>query len=352
MKIKEVVRNRATTFQDDDVHNDITDILSRQPSNGGSGTLDFSLSRVHTLMYPVNRLDLFESLSLGMNTSMDSLYADNTIFTAYDIQGRKRNDLLGSITGAVIGGGDNYGMNMNTVANIMMPRSNTDVDEHKHEFVTAQESLMSRGNESIGNAIGSGLSTMVAEVFDNITKGYFADEGEAIGTPTRSTYKGAEHRVKTYSWKISPRNINDLMAIIDIYKTFTFYSYGSGRSSKSVVNGANYLIKQYEDMLKSGKTGVNDVTLTGSQILETFKYVKVMTNPTLWYIRNYEPGLSQFKNTSVFGPANIINVKINNAPEGKYQGFARTPNYSSSFELEVTFREAISHTRDTIGNFL
>lgn len=318
------------------------------------GSSDYNFSQYHTnaltLSYPTNRLNLFEQIA--NNNMMDSLYKDNLIFNAYDLSGnRTRNGILGSAID-VITGKDNYGLNSNSLVNIMMPRSTTDIDEHTHEFVTSEQSLMSRGNDSIGNAIGSGISTMVADIFDNMTKGHFADSGEAIGTPTRATYKGAGHRTKTYTWKLSPRNLADLVSLMQIVRAFALYSYGTSSNSKIVGSLANDIITGIRNHY--GKNhDINGVNLTSEDIINSFRYVKVMTNPTLWYIRNYNhKSLGALNDSSIFGPANIINMKINKVPDGTFQGFSSAPNMASSYLIEITFREAISHTRDTITNVI
>lgn len=304
------------------------------------------------LQYPYNRLNLYEQLAY--DSMLDSMYKDNMIFTAYDLNGRKRTELAG-ILGSIMGGKDNYGMtnSNNMVANIMMPRSDTDIDHHKHEFVTSEESLMSRGNGSFGNAVGSGMATMVSGVFDNISKGFFADHGEAIGTPTRATYKGADHRTKTFSWKLTPRNAKDLNALLSILKVFVILSYGNSHKSKEVSKGISGVQNWVEANIFSNfrSEGNQTETITNS-ILESFKYVKVMSNPTLWFIRNYNHGSLGGQNSSIFGPANIVDIKVNSTPDGHFNGLAKYPNFSSSYIIEITFREALSHTRDTIMGVL
>lgn len=303
---------------------------------------------VPTLQYPVNRLNLYEELFYSVDLR-DSIYKDNTIFTAYNMTSRTHSSLSSNLFDIALGR-DNYGLNSETIANIMMPRSNSDVDEFAHEFQTSEASLMSRGNQSVANAIGSGLSTMVAGVFDNITKGFFADHGESIGTPTRSVYKGAEHRTKTYSWRLTPRNDNDLIALLQIMRTFAVLSYGIGHSSNQINNYVDMAIGAIRDHWGLDRGGVrDDTTLTSEAILNTFKYVKVMSNPTLWYIRNYNHQSVGMPDYSMFGPANITNIKIDKAPDGHFQGLAKYPNISATYDIEITFREALSHTRETIG---
>lgn len=308
--------------------------------------------RVHAppvLQYPVNRLNLLEELYYNVDLR-DAVYKDNTIFTAYNMTSRKHSDLSRSLLGLSVGG-DDYGLNANAVANIMLPRSNSDIDEFSHEFQTAEASLMSRGNNNVANAIGSGLATMVAGVFDNITKGFFADQGEAIGTPTRSVYKGAEHRTKTYSWRLTPRNDNDLIALLQIMRTFAILSYGTGHDSRPVGDTLNQLIEGIKDHYrdKSGLSFDDGFTTLSMDVAETFRYVKVMSNPTLWYIRNYNHQSVGMPDYSMFGPANITNIKIDRTPDGHFQGLAKYPNISATYDIEITFREALSHTRETIG---
>lgn len=304
---------------------------------------------IPTLQYPVNRLNLYEELFYSVDLR-DSVYKDNTIFTAYNMSSRTHSSLSSNLFDIALGR-DSYGLNTETIANIMMPRSNTDVDEFSHEFQTSEASLMSRGNQNVANAIGSGLATMVSGIFDNITKGFFADHGEAIGTPTRSVYKGAEHRTKTYSWRLTPRNDNDLIALLQIMRTFAVLSYGVGHNSSQVGKGIDTLIdgiKTYYENKHKVKFE-DEFSTTSMDIAEAFRYVKVMSNPTLWYIRNYNHQSVGMPDYSMFGPANITNIKIDRAPDGHFQGLAKYPNISATYDIEITFREALSHTRETIG---
>lgn len=307
-----------------------------------------------TLTYPANRVKLYEQLAYDQ--MLDSMYKDNTIFTAYDMTSRRRSDLHGQLVGnKLFGGMDNFGVNPKSVANIMMPRSESDIDEHNHEFVTAEASLMSRGAGTIGGAVGSGIATMASEIVENVTKGYFSDRGEAIGTPTRATYKGADHRTKTYSWRLTPRNPDDLFALLSILRVFALTSYGYGSNSRDVESTLEDIAYSLRDFHKGGYKAdgsrmfnTDGVNITLADIIESFKYIKVMSNPTLWYIRNYNHNSLGQIDTSIFGPANIVNMKINKTPNGQFQGLSMFPNLSAHYDVEITFREALSHTRDTV----
>lgn len=301
------------------------------------------------LQYPTHRKSIMDHVTY--EALQDKLYKSSTLFTAYDVNTRELNSMQEER--GWYGNGDNYGMNEKMIASILMPRSDIDVDAVQHEYDTIYASLMTRGGEDgLAGGIGSAISTAIFSIADNLMKGVFADEGESIGTPTRSVYKGSGHREKTYSWSISPRTVEDLVAILTIIKTFTLLSYGvSGKSNltqevigeivaterrmwnqiRNVV-GADDLHDEYKTMMASG--------------LEYLSHVRVMRNPTLWYIRNFvgvESRVSDF-----FGPANITRVEVNNNPDGKFNGFAKAPAQSSSMTINVTFREAISHTRNTI----
>lgn len=301
------------------------------------------------MQYPTHRKSIMDHVTY--EALQDKLYKSSTLFTAYDVSSRELNTMQEER--GWYNSGDNFGMNEKMIASILMPRSDTDIDSVQHEYDTIYASLMTRGGEDgLAGGIGSAISTAVFSIADNLMKGIFADEGESLGTPTRSVYKGSGHREKTYTWNITPRRVEDLIAILTIIKTFTLLSYGvSGKSNltQEFIGEIMALERKMWNEIRGvvGAEGLhNEYKTTLATGLEYLSHVRVMRNPTLWYIRNFvgvESTVSDF-----FGPANIIRVDVNHNPDGKFNGLAKAPAHSSSMAISVTFREAISHTRNSI----
>lgn len=301
------------------------------------------------MQYPTHRKSIMDHVTYEV--LQDKLYKSSTLFTAYDVASRELNSMHEER--GWYNSGDNYGMNEKMIASILMPRSDTDQDIVTHEYDTIYASLLTRGGEDgIAGGIGSAISTAIFSIADNLMKGIFADEGESLGTPTRSVYKGSGHREKTYSWAISPRTVEDLIAILTIIKTFTLLSYGvSGKSNLTqevigeIIQTERRMWNEIRGYLNVSELDAEYKTMMATG-LEYLSHVRVMRNPTLWYIRNFvgvESTQSDF-----FGPANIVRMEVNHNPDGKFNGFAKAPAQSSSMIISVTFREAISHTRNSI----
>ncbi|MFP9202582.1 baseplate tail-tube junction protein, partial [Enterococcus faecalis] len=127
------------------------------------------------------------------------------------------------------------------IANILLPRSKSDVDTSSHRFNDVQESLISRGGGTATGVLSNIASTAVFGALESITQGIMADNNEQIYTTARSMYGGAENRTKVFTWDLTPRSTEDLMAIINIYQYFNYFSYGETGKSQYAAEIKGYL---------------------------------------------------------------------------------------------------------------
>lgn len=304
------------------------------------------------LQYPANRESVEDSIAYeGLS---DSLYKSSLLFSAYDWKGRTHDELSGwkrKIGFNLDGFGRSQGYSSMLKANILLPRSDTDVDTYGHQFNTVEDSLITRGDGSLAKSIGVAISTSIFSVLDRTTKGMFADQGESIGPPTRSTYKGADHRTKTFTWTFAPYSVDDMAQLLMILKTFIFYSHGISGSSEIVEGLFRDAINAYRQVIGSLAFGdgvhKDDITIA-ENALSYFKDVRVQSNPTMWFVRNFTTQKQGTYDNNLFGPANIVNININRTPDGRFNGLAMNPDLPSSLTLEITLREALANTRATL----
>jgi hypothetical protein len=79
------------------------------------------------------------------------------------------------------------------IANILLPRSKSDVESTSHKFNDVGESLITRGNNSATGVLSNVASTAVFGALDSITQGLMADNNEQIYNTARSMYAGADN---------------------------------------------------------------------------------------------------------------------------------------------------------------
>ncbi|MFP9216715.1 baseplate tail-tube junction protein, partial [Enterococcus faecalis] len=82
-----------------------------------------------------------------------------------------------------------------------------------------------------------------------MTQGIMAYNNEQIYTTARSMYGGAENRTKVFTWDLTPRSTEDLMAIINIYQYFNYFSYGETGKSQYAAEIKGYLDDWYRSTL-------------------------------------------------------------------------------------------------------
>ena len=84
------------------------------------------------------------------------------------------------------------------------------------------------------------------------------------------------------------------------------------------------------------------------KITASLTNVLVVSNPTIWMVKNFGY-TSKFDGlTDVFGPCQIQSVRFDKTPNGQFNGLAVAPNLPSTFTLEITMREIITLNRSSL----
>lgn len=320
--------------------------------------------------FPSNRSNGYDNVADDFRVS--ELYKNGLLFTAYDYKSRTTVDLrtmrsamqkkiTGSTTNLVNslmsirrGTPSNLSTDMdilkNPVANILMPRSKSDVDNTSHRFNDVGDSLISRGQGTATGVLSNIASTSVFGAIEAITQGAMSDHGEQIYNTARSMYAGPDNRTKIFTWDLTPRTVEDLTEILRIYELFNYYSYG--------ITGTSQFAKEIKDSIDDWykKTFINPMSAEGADTSNTLMEgitsfltnVIVVSNPTVWFIRNFGNNTSFDKYKDVFGPCQIQNIRFDKSPDGNANGLAIAPNLPSSFVLEITFREILTLNRDSV----
>lgn len=292
---------------------------------------------------------------------VNDLYKNGLLFTAYNYSARDTGSLRDfrnkhnkpqemktdkGITTATI--------NREAAANILMPRSQSDVDNISHRFNDVGDSLATRGGGTATGALSNMASTAVFGALESITQGMMADHGEQIYNTARSMYAGADNRTKIYTWHLTPRTPQDLVQILYIYEIFSYFSYGETGHSKFAKEVKASLDEWYKNTLLQpalDATGAGDADTSGTifeNITSFLSNVLVVSNPTVWVIKNFGKTTSFDGRNDVFGPAQISNIRFDKTPNGHFNGLAIAPNLPSTFILEVTFREILTLNRKTL----
>lgn len=288
--------------------------------------------------------------------SVTDLYKNGLLFTAYDYTSRttpnmtslRQSQLKNPIASARTIASSLSGTNR-AIANILLPRSRTDIDEVSHKFNDVGESIITKGNNSVSGAISNVASTALFGMLDSITSGIMADHNEQIYTTARSMYAGANNRVKTYRWELTPRTVYDLMEIIKIHKAFSYYSYGNVGNSKYSKDIKNEIDHSYDKVLNQFKDDKSQkYTSIMSEVTSFLTNVIVVSNPTIWFVKNFGNTTSFDQQEDVFGPCQIQSISFDKAPSGEFQGLAVAPNMSSTYVLEITMREILTLSRSSI----
>jgi hypothetical protein len=317
-----------------------------------------------TAQYPAERAS-------GNDTSNDmvlsDLYKNGLLFTAYNFSSRTSPDLrndrskqLASMVGNKASSGFSSIKNVfssvkkgvkfdsTALANILLPRSKSDVDSVSHKFNDVGESLITRGGGNATGILSNVASTAVFGALESFTNGVMADSGEQIYTTARSMYAGPDNRTKVFTWEMTPRNAQDLIQIIKIYEIFNYYSYGETGNSAFASELKSKIDSWYRSTFKKEAIDSFDGKLVGEQITGFLSNVIVVSNPTIWYIKNFGDSSSYDGRADVFGPCQIQSIRFDKTPDGHFNGLAIAPNLPSTFTLEVTFREIITLNRGSL----
>lgn len=321
--------------------------------SAGQSTRSSSAVKTVVAQYPAERASATDGSS---DVRVSDLYKNGILFTAYDFKSRTSTDMRTSRTEqqkasqySILNSGKSS-VDKTPLANILMPRSKSDVDTSSHRFNDVGESLITRGGGNIGGILSNVASTAVFGAIDSVTQGAMADHSEQIYNTARSMYAGADNRTKVFVWDLTPRNIQDLVQIVKIYEVFNYLSYGETGNSEY----AKELKAQLDAAYKT--TFINPLTPDGADTSNTIfenitsflTNVIVVSNPTIWYIRNFGTTSNFDGKTDIFGPAQISSVRFDKSPNGAFNGLSIAPNLPSTFTLEVTFREILTLNRGTL----
>lgn len=293
------------------------------------------------------------------NLRVNDLYKNGLLFTAYDLSSRttgsmasmrgeqQRADAM-SIINSVSGNGAK--IDKTPIANILLPRSKSDVDSTSHKFNDVGDSLLSRGNNSATGVLSNVASTAVFGALDSMTQGLMADHNEQIYNTARSMYAGADNRTKVFTWDLTPRSVADLLSIIQIYEYFNYFSYGETGTSSYAKELKGQIDEWYKNtflapMTPDGADLSNNVMENVTSFLTN---VIVVTNPTIWFIRNFGKTSKFDGRQDIFGPAQISSIRFDKTPNGQFNGLSIAPNLPSTFTLEITFREILTLNRASL----
>ena len=244
---------------------------SGEKISAGQSTKSEVATKTYTAQFPTGRAS-------GNDTTGDfqvtDLYKNGLLFTAYNMSSRDSGSLrsmrsnyssssssilstarntisstVSKLSNGLISNNNSGTISKAPVANILLPRSKSDVDTSSHRFNDVQESLISRGGGTATGVLSNIASTAVFGALESITQGIMADNNEQIYTTARSMYGGAENRTKVFTWDLTPRSTEDLMAIINIYQYFNYFSYGETGKSQYAAEIKGYLDDWYRSTL-------------------------------------------------------------------------------------------------------
>lgn len=335
-----------------------TILNSGEKTSAGQSSKTGMKRGTYTAQFPASR-------SAGNDTSGDfqvsDLYKNGLLFTAYDMTARDSGslrsmrhnaNLTSSMSGFVKSFASKSGttVNKSPLVNILLPRSKSDVDTTSHRFNDVGDSLITRGGGTATGVLSNMASTAVFGALESITQGIMADNNEQIYNTSRSMYGGAENRTKVFTWDLTPRTPQDLVEIINIYEYFNYFSYGETGHSQYAKEIKSYIDEWYRSTFIEPLTpeqSANNTTLF-EKITSSLTNVLVVSNPTVWIVRNFGKTSKFDGKTDVFGPCQIQSIRFDKTPNGQYNGLAIAPNLPSTFTLEVTMREIVSLNRASL----
>ncbi len=334
---------KITEVLDGGVQDVVKGILKGENPSSGS-TPRLPLSKIAIAQFPAERNAANDS---SQDFNVNDLYKNGVLLSAFNYANRQTDDLRSFRSGQNVAGDYTKGVVKEAIANILMPRGQTDVDAITHKFNDVQQSLVERGNGSVSGALSSIASHALYGSLESLSQGAFADRGEQVYIASRAMYQGADNRTKTYAWQLTPRNVYDLIEILKIYEMLSYYSYGQIAKSAFAKEIQKTLSEAYNETI------INKLTPEATHGNETFfekitsflSNVNVVSNPTIWTIRNFGKTSSFDGRQDIFGPAQIQSIRFDKSPDGHFGGLAIAPNLPSTFVLEVTFREIIALNR-------
>ncbi|ANA49537.1 baseplate tail tube cap [Salmonella phage vB_SnwM_CGG4-1] len=328
-----------------------------EKTSAGQSSQSSKIKSTVTVQYPSERSAGNDATG---NLRVHDLYKNGLLFTAYDMNSRTSSDMRNMRLGELrrtaqdivksITGKNTKQVDKIPVANILLPRSKSDVDATSHKFNDVADSLITRGGGTATGVLSNIASTAVFGALESVTQGLMADNNEQIYTTARSMYAGADNRTKVFTWDLTPRSVHDLIAIVEIYEYFNYYSYGETGNSTFAKEVKSTLDEWYKS------TFLDTLTPTGAQQNDTvfekitsfLSNVIVVSNPTIWYVRNFGNTSKFDGKTDIFGPCQIQSIRFDKTPNGQFNGLSVAPNLPSTFTLEITMREILTLNRSSL----
>lgn len=335
-----------------------TFVRNGDPTSAGKSA-SIQKKKTNTAQFPAERAAANDATA---DLRVNDLYRNGLLFTAYNYEPRTTDGLrsfrVDKNTNRLIdwnplGSISNYGgstkFDQDAIANILLPRSMSDVDNISHKFNDVGESLISRGGGTIGGVLSNVASTAVFGAIESITQGAMADAGEQIYNSARSMYAGPDNRTKVFTWNLTPRNVYDLIEIMKIYNMFSYYSYGEVGKSQFAKGMKRDIDEAYKSVLRKLTPEGSDLSNTAMEnVTEFLTNVIVVSNPTIWTVRNFGRTSEFDGQTDIFGPCQIQNIRFDKTSNGQFNGLSVAPNMPSSFVLEITMREILTLNRNTL----
>lgn len=239
----------------------------------------------------------------------------------------------------------NTSNNMEHIVSISMPMSKTYSNKLSHNFNTGKMSNVERSGGTLKGMISSIASDTIAGIVDKAGGNYLADNDEALASVVRNTYAGVNNREMTYTWDLEARNMNDLVAILNIYNTFAYRSLGTISKNSKTLKNIGEQIKGASQTAQDkilGSLSQNQVVVPAT--VDFVSNAMTVTNPDIWTIQKYATNTALGSN-DVFGPAQIKDIDFNEVPGEVFQGLKQAPNHSGKYTLTITFIESITLDR-------
>lgn len=318
-----------------------------------------STQKTISAQYPAERASGNDA---SIDLRVNDLYKNGLLFTAYDFKARTTPDMrslreqfqkgatnFNPLKNFISGSSTTDTFDKTPVANLLLPRSKSDTDSTSHKFNDVGESLITKGGGTATGVLSNIASTAVFGAIESMTQGVMSDHGEQIYTTARSMYAGPDNRTKVFTWEMTPRNVQDLIQIIKIYEVFNYYSYGETGNSQFAAELKDQIDTWYKTtFFKKEAMDSFDGELVGEQITKFLSNVIVVSNPTVWFIRNFGQTSSFDGRADIFGPCQIQSIRFDKTPDGHFNGLAVAPNLPSTFVLEITFREILTLNRGSL----
>lgn len=282
-------------------------------------------------------------LSFDCYTRSDATYGSMSTFRS-KVKSGLNNSVISQTLNSLANTG-NSASGLEHIASISMPMSKTYTNKLNHNFNTGKMSNVERSGGTLKGMVSSITSDTIANIVDKAGGNYLADNDEALASVVRNTYAGVNNREMTYTWELEARNMNDLVAILNIYNTFAYRSLGTISKNSRTIKNIGDQIKGASQTAQDkilGSMSQNQVVVPA--VVDFVSNAMTVSNPDVWVIQKYATNTALGSN-DVFGPAQIKDIEFNEVPGEVFQGLKQAPNHSGKYVLTITFIESITLDR-------